>query len=105
MSRTFKISVETGAFATVTVALSDRRLASVAEDLGKAVNDLTIEDLTEVILETFEPPTICAQCGGWGRNYGLELGDEWVASVYPPGAPAHTAVHEGAISDDDDGSD
>jgi hypothetical protein len=22
-------------------------------------------------------PSICAQCGGWGRKFSLELGDEW----------------------------
>jgi hypothetical protein len=22
-------------------------------------------------------PQICAQCSGWGKNFSLELGDEW----------------------------
>ena len=22
-------------------------------------------------------PDICAQCGGWGRDFSLEIGDEW----------------------------
>jgi hypothetical protein len=25
-------------------------------------------------------PDICAQCSGWGRDYSLELGDEWTAT-------------------------
>jgi hypothetical protein len=35
-------------------------------------------DLAE---EKFEPPSVCAQCAGWGRsgdsNSGIELSDEW----------------------------
>ncbi|MFF5973668.1 hypothetical protein ACFY7C_19285 [Streptomyces sp. NPDC012769] len=22
-------------------------------------------------------PSVCAQCSGWGRDYSLEIGDEW----------------------------
>lgn len=22
-------------------------------------------------------PSICTQCSGWGRDYSLEIGDEW----------------------------
>lgn len=24
-----------------------------------------------------ELPSVCAQCGGWGRSFSLEVGDEW----------------------------
>jgi hypothetical protein len=30
-----------------------------------------------------EFPTICAQCSGWGRDFNLELGDEWTPDTGP----------------------
>lgn len=36
------------------------------------------EDAREVADESFEAPMICAQCSGWGQDYELEIGDDWV---------------------------
>lgn len=40
----------------------------------------TDETDPETILElAYEKgaPDVCAQCGGWGRDFSLEIGDEW----------------------------
>jgi len=71
------VNISTHASAVVTVEFTDEKLAQIAEDLGVEVDALTVDDLTDAIYETMETPGICAQCAGWGRDYGLELGDEW----------------------------
>lgn len=41
---------------------------------------LTVEadDPDDAIEKAFgDSPTICAQCSGWGKGYGLDLGDTW----------------------------
>lgn len=35
------------------------------------------EEARELADEQFDPPTLCAQCSGWGQDSNLELGDEW----------------------------
>jgi len=77
MSRTFDVDIYTTASASVSVSISAERLAEIAAEADKDVADLTIDDLVDEIVESFEAPKICAQCTGWGRDYGLELGDEW----------------------------
>ena len=72
-----KVDISTHASAVITVELSDEKLAQVAEDLGVDVDALTVDDLMDTIYETMDTPQICAQCSGWGQDYGLELGDEW----------------------------
>lgn len=94
MSRSFHVHIETGAYATVKVVLSDAQLMRVAVDLEKPVDELTIEDLAEMITDNSDEPTICAQCSGWRRDYSLELGEIWDASLTPSDAPLHSAIEE-----------
>lgn len=94
MSRKFKVDIQTVASATVQVEISDERLALVAADLGVSVDELTIEDLEDEITVAYTPPRICAQCSGWGSNYGMSLGDDWEVSVYPENGPFSSAVCE-----------
>lgn len=36
------------------------------------------DDVESAIEQAFEKrPNLCAQCSGWGREWSLELGDEW----------------------------
>lgn len=41
-----------------------------AEDKASAI---------EAAYERFPNPSICAQCSGWGKDYGIDLGDWEVA--------------------------
>lgn len=80
MSRRFTVNMFTTASAVVTVTLSDERLAEVAASCGVAVADLTEDDLREFAAdEAFThpgPPSVCAQCSGWGNpTQSLDLAD------------------------------
>jgi hypothetical protein len=57
----YNVHLNTGAFTVVTVEAEDKEAA--------------IEAAYEA-----ELPTICAQCSGWGRDWNLELGDDWETS-------------------------
>lgn len=35
----------------------------------------SVEEARQLADEQFDPPTICAQCSGWGNDQNLELGD------------------------------
>lgn len=87
------------ASATVTVELSDEVLARRAADLGKAVANLTEDDLREVAADlAFSdpgPPSVCAQCSGWGNPaQRLELGDFEVDDDARAGGHVFYAVNE-----------
>ena len=50
--------------------------------VGHANATVTVEtdetDPERILEEAWEnTPSICAQCGGWGQIFSLELGDEW----------------------------
>lgn len=80
MSRRFTVNMSTTASAVVTVTLSDERLAEVAANRGVAVEDLTEDDLREFAAdEAFNhpgPPSVCAQCSGWGNpTQSLDMGE------------------------------
>jgi hypothetical protein len=82
--RKFSVDIQTGAFATITVELSDERLQEIADELDTTVDELTIKDLREFIEEVPWPtPQICAQCGGWGQKYSMEIGEVWDLSDSP----------------------
>jgi hypothetical protein len=53
----YRVSLSTNAWVTVTVE-ADNAEAAIEEAYQDA-------------------PNLCAQCSGWGRNFSLELGDEW----------------------------
>lgn len=63
--RKFEVSYHTTASVTVTVELDCDENASI-DDLMDVITDAGYEGT----------PDVCAQCSGWGRDYGLELG-EW----------------------------
>lgn len=52
-----------------------------------ASTSVTVEadDESDAIDKAYDEslPTICAHCAGWGKEYSLELGDEWEPSVGP----------------------
>jgi hypothetical protein len=83
MSRTFKVDVYTSAYATVHVKISDDRLQEIADNIEKPVGNLTTEDLIDEITETYETPTLCAHCTGYGKNFSLDLSDQWDFSTVP----------------------
>lgn len=35
----------------------------------------SVAEARDIAADQFEPPTICAQCSGWGNDQNLELGD------------------------------
>jgi hypothetical protein len=56
----YRVPLTTYASATVTVETDETDPEKIAElALAQGV------------------PGICAQCGGWGRDHSLEIGDEW----------------------------
>lgn len=78
----FEVHMSTVSSFSVTVEADD------TEDAIEKADDLT--------------PSICAQCSGWGKNYGLDLGDTWEPdAVVLDGEDAWVAgenwrrVHEG----------
>lgn len=44
------------------------------------------EKIVELALQQ-GPPGVCAQCGGWGRDFSLDIGDEWEPSYREDGTP------------------
>lgn len=92
----FNVDMQTYANATIEVELSDDKLAEIAADLEKNVDDLTIDDLREMVEEeayTQGVPGICAQCSGWGSTHGLDLGDEWeILEDKPDAKPEHRSI-------------
>jgi excinuclease UvrABC ATPase subunit len=77
MSRLFDVDIYTTASARVSVEISDERLTEIAMNSNCDVDDLTVNDLVDEIIESYDPPHICAQCTGWGHDYSLELSDDW----------------------------
>lgn len=92
----FDVDMESYAHAVITVELTDERLAEIAADLEKPVGELTIDDLREhVVEEAYEQgvPGICAQCSGWGHDYGLTIDDEWdIPEDVNDAKPEHRSV-------------
>lgn len=88
MSRTFRVSLQTSAFADVTVDISDKQLIACARQHDISVDKLTTEHLSEIIENTYDAPTLCAQCTGWGRDYSLELSEVWELVDDQPAYPA-----------------
>lgn len=41
-----------------------------------------------------DTPGICAQCGGWGRTFSLEIGDEWETVPRSDDDPTPTIYRE-----------
>lgn len=73
----FRVDVTTHASGTAIADIPDHLLADLARDLGKTVDELTEDDLTDLAYEYMDTPSICAQCSGWGQEWSLELSDEW----------------------------
>lgn len=50
-------------------------------------NEEHLNGLADVVWEyDIETPTLCAQCTGWGKEFELELGDNFdVVGAYPEG--------------------
>lgn len=99
MSRRFKVHMHTVASATVKITLSDERLTEIAAALGVAVEDLTEDDLREFAAdEAFThpgPPSVCAQCSGWGNpTQSLDLGDWELDDDHQVGDTTYFAVNE-----------
>lgn len=42
----------------------------------EAPDDADPEEIVEAALME-GVPSICAQCSGWGRDYSIDMGDEW----------------------------
>lgn len=53
---------------------------SIEIEVPDDVTDL--EEITERAFNEANFPTLCAQCSGWGKDYSLDLGDEWDVSEY-----------------------
>lgn len=94
MSRRFRLPITTVASATVSVSISDAKLRELAAERGVSPAELTIEDLSDVIIETCSPPIICAACAGWNRDHSLELGEEWSPYTSSPAALEHEFIEE-----------
>lgn len=85
-STKFSVDLTTTASATVTVTLTNEQYNDIAADLGVEVKDLTVTDVRDAVIEQAYnngAPGLCASCSGWGRDFGLDLGDEW--DVVPDG--------------------
>ncbi|MFD6250280.1 hypothetical protein [Streptomyces roseolus] len=68
---------------------------------GHASGSLTVEtdetDPERIFEEAMSDPgapTICAQCSGWGRNYSLEIGDEWEPEMNENGEAVVSKVED-----------
>jgi hypothetical protein len=79
MPRTFKV-IETATIERITeVTLEDEQLAEVAKDNEISVEDLTADDLEDVILDEvmgIVPGDLCAHCSGLSQKWSQEIG-EW----------------------------
>lgn len=73
----FKVDIQSSASATVEVEIPNEKLEELARDLETTVENLAEQDLIDYIYEHMDTPSLCAQCAGWGRTWGLDLGDEW----------------------------
>lgn len=59
-----------------------------------ATMQIEAEDADSAIDQAFEgAPNVCAQCGGWGKDYDLELG-EWDMPRDGEGREASWAITE-----------
>lgn len=65
-ARKYRVHLKTGAYATITVDIDPDGMD--AEDIREAAIEKAFEG---------ELPTLCHQCSGWRRGFGLELGDDW----------------------------
>lgn len=92
----FSVDMQTYANATIEVELDDERLAEIAVDLEKNVEDLTIDDLRDYVGDEAYMqgvPGICAQCSGWGHKHSLSLDDDWdIVGDDPNAKPEHRSI-------------
>lgn len=63
--------------------------ASVTIDVPDGMTDP--EQIAEYAYEHGEMPRLCAQCGGWGRPFSMDLG-EWETSEHGDGPHKGTAL-------------
>jgi len=74
----FRVHAQTVASLSQTVEIEESALTTLATDLGKSIDELTISDMEELVTDKFYQEcdgTICAQDSGWGKNYSLDLGE------------------------------
>ena len=78
MTRKFSVYFQTIASANVSVDLSQADLEKVSVEADKIIEELTLEDLRELIIEKAynNTPKLSAQGGGWGQKWSMDLG-EW----------------------------
>lgn len=82
MPRTFKVHMHSSISATLTVELSDEKLAEIAFDLEKDPADLTLDDLREhAENEAHEEgvPGLCIHCVGmgYGAKFSKDEDGQW----------------------------
>lgn len=56
------------------VDITDEELKEAADASGIEVDDV---DIIELAWEKWNPPTLCAQCSGWGGDQNLDISGEW----------------------------
>lgn len=74
----YNVNMQANVDAMIEVDVDDEKLAKLAKELEKNVDDLTQEDVYDLVsYEAYQQgvPGICAQCSGWGRNHSLDIGD------------------------------
>ena len=57
--------------AKYTVLLTTWANAAVTVETDETDPDLILEEAWQ------NTPVVCAQCAGWGREWSLEVGDDW----------------------------
>ena len=61
-------------------ATSTSSLSQNIEIEDEELEGLSKSEIQELVEERFfeeNQAGICAQCSGWGKDYSLEIGDEW----------------------------
>ena len=78
MTRKFSVYFQTIASANVSVELSQEDLEQVSVEVDKIIEELTLEDLRELIIEKAynNTPILSAKGGKWGEKWSFKLG-EW----------------------------
>lgn len=81
----FKAYLTQTVSATVTVELSDKELAEIAEENDVQVSELTDQMLEDAVYEKAHdehPAGLCAHCSGWGQDWSRDEAGVWEADGF-----------------------
>lgn len=77
--RKFRVSMHTKVSLSIDIEMSDEQLADIAVTYGKAVSELTLNDISEYADTAAHEhiPPLCFSCAGVGHGFSRDESPEW----------------------------